>query len=382
MIQIFFFIAVILSLLSQLPILLETGLDAYLKLSWIPLTIMILLKYPSDIFNRKIIFFYFFIILFGWYLFLIQGYSGREYIFSGGDLYNIAISCLIFVDCFIFWKHYASLAIYRRIVLLIITGCLILGVVVYIFFLQFADMSSTTYAYSAKNSLGQILFVGGVMGLTGLKLFPSKFSRNFLIGSIIILFVIVMLLKSRATILCIAFIFAYYMTKHGTKRQRLYITLLALFIALVILLNESAYNLVVVNIIFANRNASSASSLSSGRSELIMEALNIINDNYMIGIGHKYLDCMPISLLLQYGIFGLIIVFGFLILLAIKVNYLSRTSVLNTTTFLIFWAFMLNSLFEAYPPFGPGVKCFPLWMMLGFSFANNRNIHKLSWHNN
>ena len=30
---------------------------------------------------------------------------------------------------------------------------------------------------------------------------------------------------------------------------------------------------------------------------------------------------------------------------------------------------MLNSLFEAKPPFGPGIKCFLLWLMLGFSLA-------------
>ena len=275
MLRFLFFITIILSLLSQLPMVLESGLDAYLKLSWIPLTFLIIIKYPEDLINRRLKFYYIFIIVFGWYIFIAQSITSNQYISSGGDFYNILISFLIFMDCFIFWKYNADTKNYKIIVRTIIIGCLILGTVVYFFFLQFADMSSTTYAYNAKNSLAQILFVGCVMALTSLATFHNKMERNLIITTIVILLIIIMLLKSRATIICIFFVLLYYMTKYGTKRQRRYLCFTSVIVTAFIFINQAAYRLVVVNIIFANRNASSASSLSSGRSELIMKALDI-----------------------------------------------------------------------------------------------------------
>ena len=372
MVRALFYFAVIASLISQLPMLLETGLDKYLKLSWVPLTILMLFLHPSGFLNKKLYFYYFFISIFGLYIFLLQASSTRTYITSGGDLYNIVISLLIFIDCFIFWKYYSSVQTYRNIISLMIIGCLILGLVVYFYYLQFADMASTTYAYDAKNSLGQILFVGGVMALVGLKLYNKKALKLFLTGSIIILLIIIMLLKSRATIICIFFVLLYYMMQKRSKKLRKYVVMGCLGMVVTIILSEDLYNLIVVNIIFANRDASSVSSLSSGRSELILKALRLIDDNWLLGVGDKYLDCMPIAILLQYGIIGFFIVIAFLWVLSRKVIRLPQNNVINISAFLIFCSFILNSLFEAYPPFGPGAKCFPLWMLLGFALSSKK----------
>lgn len=373
MIRFLFYIAIILSLLSQLPMVLETGLDRIFKFSWIPLTLVTLSRHPSDFINKKMIFFYLFIFVFGWLMLMLQATTGATYLVLGGDYYNIVVSFLIFINSYIFWKYNGTWKNYNRLVNLIIIGCLILGIVVYIFFLQFAEMTSTVYAYDAKNSLGQILFVGSIMALTNMRDITNRTHRLFLICSIIILITIIMLLKSRGTIICLFFVLAYYMTKYGTIKQRLGLIAIGCIVIIFIFLNSEAYNLIVVNIIFANRSVSSASSLSSGRTALIAKAIEIIDDNLLFGIGHSYfVDCMPISILLQYGIIALIVVFAFLTYLAIKVSKLQKNNSIDLATFLVFWSFILNSLFEAYPPFGPGVKCFALWMLLGFVFAKKK----------
>lgn len=373
MIRFLFYIAIILSLLSQLPMVLETGLDRIFKFSWIPLTLVTLSRHPSDFINKKMIFFYLFIFVFGWLMLMLQATTGATYLVLGGDYYNIVVSFLIFINSYIFWKYNGTWKNYNRLVNLIIIGCLILGIVVYIFFLQFAEMTSTVYAYDAKNSLGQILFVGSIMALTNMRDITNRTHRLFLICSIIILITIIMLLKSRGTIICLFFVLAYYMTKYGTIKQRLGLIAIGCIVIIFIFFNSEAYNLIVVNIIFANRSVSSASSLSSGRTALIAKAIEIIDDNLLFGIGHSYfVDCMPISILLQYGIIVLIVVFAFLTYLAIKVSKLQKNNSIDLATFLVFWSFILNSLFEAYPPFGPGVKCFALWMLLGFVFAKKK----------
>ena len=371
MVKILFYFAVVASLISQLPMVLESGLDQYLKLSWIPVTVLLILLHPSDIADKRLHFFYYFILIFGWYQFILEACTTRTYLKNGGDFYNIVISLLIFIDCFIFWKRYASKEIYKNIIIIVLIGCSILATVVYFFFLQYMDMDSTTYGYDAKNSLAQILFVGGVMGLLGIKLYKDKISRIFVVASIMVLLVVIMLLKSRATIMCVGLVVLFYIFKYGTKKIRQIVTLGTIMSVLLILMNKSLYKLFVVNILFANRDASSLSNLSSGRSDLILKALKLIDDNWLFGVGHKYLDCMPIAIQLQYGVVGLIIVMGFLIILSYKVIRLRHNNIINVTAFLIYWSYIVNSLFEAYPPFGPGVKCFPLWMLLGFALSNS-----------
>lgn len=377
MIRILFYSTISASLISQLPMLLESGLDKYLKLSWIPLTILLLLLHPLDFFDKKIRFFYIFVFIFFSYLLILDATTTRIYLSGGGDLYNIIISLLIFVDCYIFWKYYASEKTYKNIIIFMNIGCLILGITVYTFFLQFADMDSTTYAYKAKNSLGQILFAGGLMSITGFSLFKNKYVKISLLISIIAIITVIMLLKSRGTIICIFLVLIYYVFQKRSKILRKYIFIGSIIILSFLFVNEDLYNILVVNIIFANRDASSASSLSSGRTDLVMDALNVIDKNWLTGAGEQYLDCMPIAIILQYGILGALLVFIFLAILSYKVIRLQQNNIINVTVFLIYWAFMLNSLFEAYPPFGPGVKCFSLWMLLGFTLSLNKKCNNL-----
>lgn len=78
---------------------------------------------------------------------------------------------------------------------------------------------------------------------------------------------------------------------------------------------------------------------------------------------------MPIIMLFQYGIVGGLMIFSFLIYIGYYVTLRIDRNSYNLIAFLLFWSFMLNSLFEAQPPFGPGVKCFLLWVFIGFALA-------------
>lgn len=40
--------------------------------------------------------------------------------------------------------------------------------------------------------------------------------------------------------------------------------------------------------------------------------------------------------------------------------------------YLLFMVYMINSLFEAYTPFGPGMKCFELWAFFGIALAEQK----------
>ena len=79
-------------------------------------------------------------------------------------------------------------------------------------------------------------------------------------------------------------------------------------------------------------------------------------------------------MILQFGLLGAAIVFAYIGVTLSKVLSLDRDNKIHLVTYLLMMAMMLNSLFEAPPPFGPGVKCFMLWMAIGFSFAYEKNI--------
>lgn len=177
------------------------------------------------------------------------------------------------------------------------------------------------------------------------------------------------MIKSRATIIGIFFVAAYFILKSGSLRVRIFSTTLIAALVILVLLNDNLYDIVVNGILLSGRSAANLNDVSSGRVILIQKCMEGISENFWFGNGNKYLDCMPVIMLYQYGFIGAMMVFSFLIHIGWHVLFKIDRSPANLLAFLLFGCFMLNSLFEAQPPFGPGIKCFLLWVFIGFSLA-------------
>ena len=122
-------------------------------------------------------------------------------------------------------------------------------------------------------------------------------------------------------------------------------------------------------IILGGRDATDINSLSSNRVILFAIALQRIPQHPWLGSGDYYVDCMPLNMLTQYGVWGLTIVFIFLYYIFKTLLKSRPIHPITTIAYIIFMAFIINALFEARPPFGPGVKCFFVWLLLGISLA-------------
>lgn len=145
--------------------------------------------------------------------------------------------------------------------------------------------------------------------------------------------------------------------------------------------NPEMYSYIFDGIIAAGRDYTDLDDFSSGRVHGIEEGWPLFLKNMHFGVGNYYLDSMPIAMLIQYGIWGSLIVFAYLLFIGIKLYNHKDDSRVELASFLLFVVFMINSLFEAQAPFGPGVKCFILWMVMGFSLADscsNKNYEYLS----
>ena len=96
------------------------------------------------------------------------------------------------------------------------------------------------------------------------------------------------------------------------------------------------------------------------------------------GTGKCYIDSFPIQILVKYGIVGLLFMSMFLYKITKIIFNFSRNNMLHLSSYLLLCVFLLNSLFEAYPPFGPGIKCCILWIFVGFSCAEITRLKKCS----
>lgn len=364
-----FYLAIICSVLSQILIALEMGYSDVLKLSWVIPFSLFIVSDGKKFLSKAVVPYYLFVFIFVFYCAFCEAITGKNYI--GADIKNICISIFVLSISFVFGLqiHDFKKKI-NNVALLFFIISFIYGLVVYFRYLKGADMFSIIYAYSDKNSAAQIFLSACIIMFTLYK--PSnRINKILLYCFIAILLYLMFILKSRATLLGFFFVVTYFTFAYENKKVRYVFFAGISLILLYILTSPTLYKTVVEGILFANRDASDLNSLSSGRVELLSSCIQLFLTNPFIGIGNKYFDCFPVIILTQYGMLGASIIFTF-IGKVVKDCFcvLDKSNKLDLCAFLLMVTYLLDSLFEAQPPFGPGVKCFPLWMIWGIMLSN------------
>ena len=375
----FIIVAFCCSIVSQLPFVLASGMDGGLKLIWVLLFPILLLKNGHKMFDRNIVNLWVIFGAFNIFIFVCQIMNvGIDYYEFGGDAYNIFISFLILTVSYglalnVDIKKYIPIIVFS-----IVLFSFILSYYIYVDYIAKSNITDIEYAYSAKNSSGQIL-LGGVLIGTILWM-PNKYWLKLPYVAMMLFTILVMfMLKSRATLVGFAFVVLYLIVKSKKKSLKVALVLSVSVLILVIVLNQTAYNVIVNSIIYGGRDGYDMDSVSSGRLTFIHYALMKINYSPIIGNGTYYVDCMPINIIVQYGFLGGIFIASMLLMLYRRVKKMLVNGELGIVVYLLFMVYMINSLFEAYTPFGPGMKCFELWAFLGIALAEQkRNCENLA----
>lgn len=365
-IRLSFLFAVFCSIISQIPSVLESSWGDLMKYSWIVPAILLVFVKPMKYLDKPIRAFSLFLLTFGLYCSINEASSVKQYL--GRDFYNIVISFLIFAVSYKFWINFGGRKIMNAIAFAILVGGTLLSYYLYVDYLREGDLMSNIYAYKGKNSASMIIFCALLIPLLTMRL-KQKWMYVFPIPAMLFMFYVVIILKSRATLLGVLFTIFYCIFKANNRKVVAISLVITITTVLVVLSNPELYEVVVDGIIFAGRDVDDINELSSGRFFQVGEAWSIFKQNMWFGDGNMYMDCMPLVVLAQYGIIGASIFFSFLIVVGMKIFRFDRKNRVHLASFLLYSIFMLNSLFEAQPPFGPGVKCFMLWMILGFSLA-------------
>lgn len=362
---ILFLLAVIASVFSQLPMVVNTPLGDTLKASWLIPFAISLLDFKS-IRIRSIIGFIAFLLSFLLFCLIMESLTGKQY--NGADLRNIAICCLVFVTSNIVFHGETRTKLIKLLPPCLVIVGLIMSVFIFINYELVESLNTSLYVYEAKNSMSTILASIIVVAVFFYR--PNRIIWKCITTiSIIAIFIVTILLRSRATIIGLVFAIVYFVLSINNRviKRTTVSLLIALVVAIVVI--PSWQTVVIDQIFYAGRDVVDVNALSSGRIERFPELFQLISDSPFIGNGNIYFDCMPVVVLAQYGIIGASMIFVFLMVVFTKLFKQRKFDDIHRTAFVLYCVFLINSLFEAQAPFGPGIKCFILWIIIGFAYS-------------
>lgn len=360
-----FFLSVFLTLISQVPQVLEMDISLYLQAFW--LVPLVLLFINRSIFVGKTM--VFIAILFTTlilYALVMELATGNPY-FNSGHIENIAKSIFILVIAYNSAPYFNDREFSKGLGRIGLIGGTILAISIYWFsFLTEFDIKEITYAYNQKNSASQILLSCQIFVLL---LFNSKnkVEQLFKLAFLIFTLYLLLILKSRATILGLVFVIILtyrYMPNKVLKN----LTLLFLLISgIVIILNENIRSILIDNILLGGRDVNDLNDVSSGRVDFLYEFPKLFSENIWFGRGYYFSESFPLSVLLEFGIIGGALIFTFLFFpIHFFKKHLSSLYPLHLVFLLLLVTYYFNGLFEEQAPLGPGSKNFLLWLIFGY----------------
>lgn len=364
MLYVMMWIAIMASNFSQLPVIEELGITQLFNAPmWLLIFLYLILSGRSRLYRgSKVIFFGMPLILCG--IMIETSITNHSYFNSS------MLSCL-FMSMFIYYigaqssLYLTSEDLYKLMTVYAMTAAIVSVVLYFSFFSSGFDITSRVYAYSSKNSISQILFTSVVILMFSISK-NRKLKRALIVCVIAFELFVIMLLKSRATIIGFMLCIIYIVIGKGINKKLKASIVIILSVGIVaILASESLNTIVFDNILFAGRDASNLDDLSSGRLSILETFPGLIEGNWLTGIGSKYFECFPVSAILQFGILVAIPILVISYMPLFDCYKYRREGIVSDIYIVICIGYSFNSLFEGLAPIGPGAKCYFLWLFFG-----------------
>lgn len=221
-------------------------------------------------------------------------------------------------------------------------------------------------AIDAKNLLG-IVFLQAILFL----LRDIEFSKILKVGLLFLFTLSIVFTRSRAALIELIIIVVVYILFSQMRPLAKTATLVILggLIAIIFTIPELKYQIVDM-VLFKGEEEVTFNSFSSARDEQYAIFFNHFGDHPFIGSGWTFIECYPITTLMNYGIIGGLPILFFSLVPLFKSMKLLRCDdgelrEIAFTTCMIAVTLLFNSLFEELAPFGPGVRCYTMWLFAG-----------------
>jgi hypothetical protein len=355
--------------ISQMPIFVENSLTRAISIPiWILLLAVLILE-KRIVFNHFPMFAVFICWLLFSYTLTLDIVTDKSYL-SIALLYPFYLSFSIFFIGIIL----SRLLTYDDFLLLInsyIISALIVAINIFGQYIIGNDIYGGIYIYGPKNSVSQILITALVFLLVIRQHKSTLFMNSIKYLSALFLIVVLLFLKSRASIIGIpvaaALILGLWEKQYKLKK----VIIGVIIIFSILMLNDNFYNITVNQVLGGGRNWSNLNDISSGRYYEWQMFPHLLKGFELFGIGRYKLESYPLSVILQFGI----LMGGLLIITTIWPAWwgykkLDRSEPVNIAFIIIAILYFINGLFEQLAPFGPGTKCYMLWLMFGILYGN------------
>lgn len=368
-----FFSIFSLTLLSQLPNLRENSFAQSILFLWF-LPVFIFFRknfFISRIFKPFLIFYILWVV----FLLFINFFNYNYFDFGLIRSFSLVI--------FIYMIGYAFSFVMQKEVFikLISISCFILvpllAIVIYNTQLTDYDIEDRIYAYNGKNSASQIIATGFIIIVAFIKNKGILLYLKILVLAFLLF--VLFYLKSRGTIIPFVIfpIILIFFTKGNNKTKKIFFALLVLLILSIVIFFKE-YVFFFENVILAGRDADSIDSIASGRFTQY-NRFEVFFLNPFVGLGKEapFIESFYLVNLVQFGVIGSFFVFLALLQpIHFYQKYCNGTDRLELVFAILIGLYYINGFFEAVAPFGPGVKCFMLWLFFGYLVGIKSNTKK------
>lgn len=278
------------------------------------------------------------------------------------------LSIQIYASLVITYLGYANLDVLEKYFSLVVTAvalcCFILAVDIYIEYFRNYSFQEIDYIFRSKNSAAFILLIGLMM------MFVDFSKKSIFIKIVRLIFSAVfiylcLLMRSRAVLLSIIIFvfFSLFMSKISRKLKVIWLVAI-ITIAILIVAVPDWNELIIQNILLNGKSGGSLDEISSNRLQYF-DDFKLFSDKLLFGVGNYYMDNFYLESIINYGWpLGLLVLT--LALLPSRMLFF-RGEKTNMKRFLVLLVIvhLFNAAFEGLPPFGPGAKCFTLWIFYG-----------------
>ena len=374
---IFLCIACVLSNVSYYPALVSSGMGRIFAIAiWIFLAITLLFRgvcFASSSFFHAHLLLYFIVTLNT----VITSVVNDVNAFYNHFFPVVTISTIILIVAIRYGLNFKTVDLKRICVSYYITTS-IMAIPLFAFYLRGSDFSSSFYSFVfGKNEIAVMLMCSLIIGSV-LYEPDNRLKRVFKIVSILFLLTDILYLRCRSSFLGVIFLLGTLSIYSNKMTQKLRITvILGLFaVTVYFLANPDSFDTFFNQIVYAGRDGSNFSEVSSGRDKEIKLGLELFSKAPVLGFGHAgtTIDCFYASALANYGLLAWPLIVMALLPVIWSCKNLKNGKKEDICFFIIAVSMFFISLFEELAPFGPGSRCYILWLMWGILLQiNDRN---------
>ena len=252
----------------------------------------------------------------------------------------------------------------------------IVAIPLFFFYLKGTDLSSSVYEYRyGKNEVSVLLLCALIISCFVYK--PKTKIQQFIRITATVFFLLdITLLRARSVFLGVGLLICVliFYRHNVNKKLRYFCIICMIMISCYFYLHSDVYYTFLNRIIFAGRDANNINELSSGRSDTISTGISVFLDKPLFGVGKREtLDCFYVSILANYGLLGIPAIVMALMPFLWSISNLKNHNDVDLCFFTIVACIIIISIVEELAPFGPGTRCYILWLMWGILLSQPLN---------